>query len=151
MVKCAMRTLRGALLVLLALVGCKKKDDWTPTVVKISSVQLISAGLAPQPVRFKFAANSKLSLTVDMVLSLDTSVDGTRFPMPTLPGITMTMDVHIDSVTPAGDARWTATLAKMDVVPTPGAPADMVAKLEEGMRGATGFKGSGTFTTRGEL
>jgi len=109
-------------------------------------VKLLDAGGEPRKVlRLHAKAGDKQTLGMALRIAMDM---GTGAPMK-MPGIKMTMDVSIKSVSADGDISYEMVVGEASVEEDPGAMPQVVEQMKASLGNVKGLSSTGTMSNRG--
>ena len=125
-----------------------------PAPVAKSPVKLLNPGAEPRAVlRLHPTAGDKQTV----IMTLKTKVTmpppppgGAAAPaMPSIPPITIPMDITVQSVTPSGDINYTTVMGEPGIVEDTNTPPQMAQAMKAAMAKIKGITASGTISSRG--
>lgn len=98
--------------------------------------------LRPQP-------GSKQVITATYASAVTVETGGTSKPAPRVPATRMTFIIHVQSVSPEGEARYDFTLDAVDLLSPPGMSQGAIDQLRANLAFLPGLTGKGTAGSRG--
>ncbi len=114
------------------------------------TVELVDAGAEPRaPLRYKFNADMKELLVMDMTMSIAMEINGSRQPTNSVPTIRMTMALKGQELTEDGDLKYGFELTKVEILKSESANPAVVAAMKGAMSGIVGLRGWAVVDSRG--
>ena len=151
------RPLAGLLAFLLVMAAAPGRVQTTeqapagfPAIGSPAIVKLLSAGADPKTsLRYKIPAGFKTSGAVSVTLGVAMNMGGMALPSMDLPGMKMTFDLAVTSVTPAGDVTYNVAFTDMTADAAPGMDPSVVAMIQGSAAAVKEMKGTATISNRG--
>jgi hypothetical protein len=116
-------------------------------------LQLVDAGAQPRrELKFTPAPNSKQTLTMEMGMNMEMSMDGQSIAAPAkLPKTLMKLDLTVTAVDPNGDIHYDFVYTDARLVPDPQTPKELITNMEKGLKTMVGIKGNIVTSNRGQI
>lgn len=131
--------------------GAGTSDTTAPPPGAGDPVTLLDAGSGPRrALRIRPVAGSTSRTSVEARITLDMSIDGERFAMPSTPGVRMVLAQRVDRVDT--DGRVHLTLTYTDVAPIDeGTDPGVIAAVEAALEDLEGLHGTVVLDARGQV
>lgn len=115
-------------------------------------VTVIEVGAEPRrPLRLKPVAGTTVRTALTARVAIDQTVDGERLDTPAVPGFTMVMVQHVDSVDAAGSAQVTLTYTDVKAAQGPDSDPAVVEAVNTALGDLEGLSGTAVVDARGEV
>ena len=121
-----------------------------PAMGSPAIVKLLAPGADPKAaLRYKIPAGFKTSGALSLAMGLSMNMGGMALPAMDLPGMKMTFDLAVTSVTPAGDVTYDVAFTEMTAEAAPGMDPSVVAMIQGSAAAIKDIKGTATVSNRG--
>ena len=126
-----------------------------PAATAKSGVKLIDAGAEPRSaLRYHLKAGDKQTATMTMKIKMDMPMPaatpgGTPPATPTIPAISIPMDMTVQSVAANGDITYESVMGEASIADEPGATPAVAQAMKTALAGIKGLSSSGVMSSRG--
>ncbi|MCC6998113.1 MAG: hypothetical protein IT370_26095 [Deltaproteobacteria bacterium] len=111
---------------------------------------LLEAGAEPrQRLEYQLSAGVKQSFELRMKMNMGMEMSGTKMPIPEIPAFIMVMDLEVSTVSPAGEATWSAKINKAEM--EAGGDPSMARAMGSSLDGLKGMSYRGKLARNGRM
>lgn len=115
-----------------------------------SVITLLEAGAEPrEPLRLKLTAGQEQAMVMTMRMAMSMQIGAQDAPKTSIPPMQMTMNLAVKDITADGDIHSAFSLDKIEVLPDPGSPPELVDQLKTMLGTMATMSGTSVLTTRG--